>query len=69
MREGSKLQREDGRLFEVTFLSHWSEVCSVVDGQPIEKSTVKWFHGNQLISTDGYKFTLLKEDGTPAEVV
>jgi hypothetical protein len=69
MKEGSKLKREDGRIFEVTFLSHWSDLVSVVDGKPIEKHSAKWFFGNQLISTDGKKFTLLKEDGTPAEVV
>lgn len=69
MKTGDKLKREDGRMFEVTFLSHWSEVCSVTDGAPIEKHSVKWFHGNQLISTDGKKFTLLKEDGTPADCV
>lgn len=69
MRTGDKLKRDDGRLFEVTFLSHWSDLCSMVDGKPIEKHTAKWLGGNELISTDGRKFTLLKDDGTPAEVV
>ncbi len=69
MKQGDKLKSEEGRIFEVIFLSHWSDICSITDGKPIEKHTVKWFHTNQLISTDGRKFTLLKEDGTPAEVV
>lgn len=70
MKEGDKLKRDtDGRLFEVTFLSHWSDLCSVVDGQPIEKYSAKWLGGNQLVGSAGPTFTLLKEDGTPADVV
>lgn len=53
----STLRREDdGKLFRVTFLSHWSDI-QAEDG---EKDAVKWLWENTYISFDGKKYTVFE---------
>ena len=55
MHVGAKLVRkDDGKVFTVVFLSHWSDLLSE-DG---EKVSVKWFYGDTFIGSQGGQYIL-----------